>query len=110
LTARAIDKAQVQDSIAKSMARMGVDHFDYLLLHEALPHFLSDEALQYLMDLRFQSITGKLGIATSSVNIATLDNGGIENWDVLQYENAIQYKSDSLVNTFKGKEHISQYF
>jgi aryl-alcohol dehydrogenase-like predicted oxidoreductase len=106
LPVRPIEKSQIQDSLANSMDRIGVNYFDYVLLHEALPHFLSTEALDYLFDLKLQGTIGKLGIAASSVNIETLTNSEIKRWDVLQYENAIQYNSDSLINTFEEKEHI----
>jgi aryl-alcohol dehydrogenase-like predicted oxidoreductase len=106
MQARALEKHDIQNSIAGSMARLGTKHLDYLLLHEALPHFLSGEAVDYLFSLKQQGVVGKLGIAASVVNIETLSAGDIENWDVLQYENAVQYQSDLLINTFKNKEHI----
>lgn len=103
---RPIGKAEVQASIAGSRSRLGTDRLDYLLLHEALPSFLSDEALGYLLSLRSRGEVGKLGIAASALNIAALRADEISDWDVLQYENALQYNSDALVDVFEGKEHI----
>lgn len=106
MQARAIEKHDIQNSIAESMIRLGVEKLDHLLLHEALPHFLSDDASDYLFSLKQQGIVSKLGIAASAVNIETLKSSDIENWDVLQYENAVQYQSDNFINAFPDQEHI----
>lgn len=106
LPVRLIEKSQVQASIQSSMRRTATDYFDYMLLHEALPNFLSDEALDYLQELKKTGIISKLGIAASSVNMETLSAGRITSWDALQYENAVQYQSDHLTKAFPGHEHI----
>jgi aryl-alcohol dehydrogenase-like predicted oxidoreductase len=103
---RIIDEAFVKKSIENSLRNLNNAHIDTLLLHEALPDFLTDEALKYLLSLKEKGIISKLGVAASWVNIETLENNSLINWDILQYENGLKYPSQNLVKTFPNKTHI----
>lgn len=106
LNTRRISKDSIQLSLEKSLLRLKTDYIDNYLLHEAIPSFLDDAALDYLFDLRKKGIIKKMGIAASFVNIEILGHAELLGWDILQYENGPFFNTDSLKEKFPGQVHI----
>ncbi len=96
LTYRTLNKKEVKASFESSLTRLQTDYVDLYLIHEGLPTFLTDECLQYLLDLREQGRVKKLGIASNIRDIAAWADDEFKHWDVLQYEGRLH---DNLVNT-----------
>lgn len=88
-----ISLEQVHRSIQRSLLNLNIKYVDVLLLHEALPDFLSQEAREYIFSLREDGVTKKIGIAANGVNYARLTQQQILGWDVLQYELGPTYPS-----------------
>jgi len=106
LTPRTITKEYVERSLAASLHNLRTDYIDFYLLHEALPAFLAPEALSFLMERQHRGIIRKLGIAAAYVNLLPLNSGDIPGWDLLQYENGLQYPTDDLSDRFRDKTHF----
>lgn len=105
LSERKIDKSNIEQSLKGSLERLKTDYIDYYFLHEGLPHFLTEDAMQYLLDLRVNGIVKKIGIATNAHHINTLDNTAVADWDVLQYEYS-EERFKSFQEKFPGKIHM----
>jgi aryl-alcohol dehydrogenase-like predicted oxidoreductase len=81
---RQITRKHIETAVDSSRKALGVDYIDYYLLHEGLPSFLNDSALDYLLELKRRGIVGKLGLAANGSNYQTAQD--FLNWDILQYE------------------------
>jgi aryl-alcohol dehydrogenase-like predicted oxidoreductase len=103
---RQIDKAYLKASFEASLSRLKTDYIDYYLLHEGLPHFLTDAAFDYLLDRKKQGQIRHIGLATNILDIETLNTEGVENWDVLQYEGYAAQDVLSIKNKFPDKVHF----
>ncbi|MEP7144203.1 MAG: aldo/keto reductase [Ferruginibacter sp.] len=103
---RKIDILEVRQSFEKSIKSLQTGCIDYFLLHEALPAFLTDEAMHYLSTLKKNGDIGKIGIATSYVSIQQLQPSQLQLWDILQYENGLAYQSDKLVEVYTHQTHF----
>ena len=103
---RQIDKSYVEASFKASLSRLKTDYIDYYLLHEGLPYFLTDAAFAYLLDRKKQGQIRYIGLATNILDIKELNRGGVENWDVLQYEGYDEQDVLSIKNKFPDKLHF----
>jgi aryl-alcohol dehydrogenase-like predicted oxidoreductase len=103
---RQIDKPYVEACFKVSLNRLKTDYIDYYLLHEGLPHFLTEAAFQYLLDRKKQGQIRYIGLATNILEIKALDTEGVENWDVLQYEGYNVEDVLSVKNKFPDKLHF----
>lgn len=103
---RQIDKPCLEASFKASLSRLKTDYIDYYLLHEGLPHFLTDAAFAYLLDRKRQGQIRYIGLATNILDIKALNRGGVENWDVLQYEGYDKEDVLSIKNAFPDKLHF----
>lgn len=103
---RRIECKEIKTAFQKSLVNLKTDYIDNYLLHEALPAFLSDEAMNYIFDLKKKGFVRKIGIAASYVNLYQLAPETITNWDILQYENGLLFTSDDILQIFPGKRHI----
>lgn len=106
LAYRRIDYRDIKDSFESSLKNLHTDHIDFYLLHEALPYFLTDEAMNYLLNLKKSGFIKKIGIAACYINLYSLEPIKISDWDVLQYENGNQFSSDDLIKRFPHQTHI----
>lgn len=103
---RKIDKKDIQDSFNDSLSRLKTDYVDYYLLHEGLPHFLTDEAFSFLLDLKNQGRVRAIGIGANILDVKTLDCEALKDWDVLQYEGHIADETAEMMQNFPDKAHF----
>ncbi len=103
---REITLAEVKDSFTNSLRNLNTAYIDYYLLHEALPHFLNEGVIEYLMELREKGMINKIGVATSAINLKDLKEHDIKNWDILQYESDYHIPSAELQTVFPAKQHF----
>lgn len=106
LSHRKIEVDYVRKSLKNSLKNLQTDYIDYYLLHEALPSFLTNDAIEFLKREVEKGVIKKLGIAAAYVNITDLSTRNLDGFDVLQYENGLHYKTDELVNQFPNKTHF----
>jgi len=106
LSYRSIDVSSIQKSLETSLRNLRTDHIDYYLLHEAMPQFLTEEAISFVLSLKQKGIIKKIGIASSYPNFTVDQLQSTKEWDILQYENSLLHPSDYLINTFPQKEHF----
>lgn len=99
-----IDKKEIENSFKKSIEVLRTDYIDNFLLHEAMPSFLTEEALHFLLCLKKEGKVLKIGVASGYINL--VDCNDFNEWDILQYENGTSFDSDLLVKQFLGKHHI----
>lgn len=103
---RVIDKKMLEDSFKDSLNRLKTDYVDYYLLHEGLPSFLTNEAFDYLSDLKLQGRVRHIGIGSNILDIKTLNKEDVQDWDVLQYEGNIDEQVIEMMLQFPTKTHF----
>jgi aryl-alcohol dehydrogenase-like predicted oxidoreductase len=81
-----INLDQVHGSIQRSLRNLNAKYVDVLLLHEALPEFLTTDAKDYIFSLRRDGVAKRIGIAANGANYVHLSQQELSDWDVLQYE------------------------
>jgi aryl-alcohol dehydrogenase-like predicted oxidoreductase len=106
LSYRQIDIITVRNSFEKSLRNLRTEYIDFYLLHEAMPYFLTDEALHYILDLKQKGFVKKIGIAASYTNLEGIEPATINAWDILQYENSLLHPSEYLLDSFPDKKHF----
>jgi aryl-alcohol dehydrogenase-like predicted oxidoreductase len=106
LTYRKLDIDYVSKSLENSLRNCRTDYLDYYLLHEALPSFLTEKALDFLIKQKETGVIRNLGVAASHVNLNQLDAATSTVWNVLQYENGVHYDTDEWVKKFENKTHF----
>jgi aryl-alcohol dehydrogenase-like predicted oxidoreductase len=106
LTYRKIDKNTVKTSLDDSLKRLKTDYLDYYLLHEALPHFLTDEALSFLLKMKKIGRVRFIGIGSNIADIKTLNPQDISHWDVLQYEGHDAVETAEMRKKFPNHAHF----
>ncbi|AEW02998.1 hypothetical protein A4D02_03115 [Niastella koreensis] len=106
LTYRKLDIDYVSKSLDNSLRNCRTDYLDYYLLHEALPAFLTEKAVEFLIKQKETGVIRNLGIAASHVNLNQVDAATSTAWNVLQYENGVHYDTDKWVRTFENKIHF----
>jgi|GEM_PF-1088432 aryl-alcohol dehydrogenase-like predicted oxidoreductase len=106
LTYRRIDITAVRDSFEKSLRNLRTEYIDFYLLHEAMPHFLTDEALHYILGLKQKGFVKKIGIASAYPSIEGIQPATINDWEILQYENSLLHPSEYLLDSFSDKKHF----
>ena len=103
---RIIKLQEVLHSLENSLRNLRTDYIDNFLLHEGIPDFLTEEALNFLFEKKEEGVIGKLGIACNYVNIRTLQESALTDWDILQYENGALYNTKDILSSFPNKQHI----
>lgn len=103
---RIIDADYIKCSLTNSLKNLQTDYIDYYLLHEAMPAFLTSDAILYLKQQQKNGFIRELGIAAGYVNFFNIDNKEIDGFTVLQYENGLHYKTDDILNKFSSKKHF----
>lgn len=107
MTAREIDKDSVVKSFETSLKRLNTDYIDYYLLHEGLPGYLTQEALEYVLNLKRSGAVRFLGIGSSISLIGRLNSTDLDQkWDILQYEGGMNNGSLKLLGKFSEKTHF----
>lgn len=103
---RQIDRKMIEASFNDSLSRLKTDYVDYYLLHEGLPHFLTDEARDFLLNLKIQGRIRAIGIGANILDVKTLDCEALKDWDVLQYEGHIADETAEMMLKFPDKAHF----
>ena len=103
---RPLDIDYVKHHLEKSLQNLQTGYIDYYLLHEAMPSFLTHDALHFLHDQKEKGIIGQLGIAANYFNLLHATDNDVEGFSVLQYENGPNYKTDDLKRKFPDKKHF----
>lgn len=103
---RKIERYELEQSIEKSLERLKCSYIDYFFLHEALPDFLTEEALLFILGLKKDGIVRKIGIASNSNYIHSLNENQLFDWQVLQYEFEDTKRKDNLMQKHPNKEHF----
>ncbi len=103
---RQIDKALIEQSFNSSLRRLKTEYIDYYLLHEGLPHFLTDEAFTFLLNLKKYGRVGAIGIGTNVHDIKTLKSEAFKYFDVLQYEANDAQITLKIMQQFPDKTHF----
>src|SRR6266536_736813 len=107
LTMRRISRDEIKRSFEKSCRALRTDYLDYYLLHEGLPSFLDDEALEYLRTLKSSGSVRWIGLAAGGRNYHALSPASVAEWDVLQYEFGPAWPDNAdLLRQFSDKMHI----
>ncbi|HTC00045.1 MAG TPA: aldo/keto reductase [Ferruginibacter sp.] len=106
LSHRQIGIDLVRTGFEKSLHNLQTDYIDYYLLHEALPSFLTEEALLYVVELKKKGLIKRIGIAASYPNLKNIGPATIRDWDILQYENSLLHPSENLLDSFIDKKHF----
>lgn len=106
LVFRVLGEEYVKGCLAASLENLGTDYIDYYLLHEALPAFLTPEAFSFLFEQKKNGIIRHLGIAAAYVNLLSLRQDDLAGWDILQYENGINYPTELILSRFTDKTHF----
>lgn len=97
----------VRTSVNRSLESLKTDYIDILLLHEALPGFLANDALLYVLDLKKSGVVRQIGIAANGSNYSSLSEDDIHDWDILQYEYGPAWPEHySFKNKFPSKKHV----
>jgi aryl-alcohol dehydrogenase-like predicted oxidoreductase len=105
LTPREIGVREIEKHLASSLDSLQTDYIDNYLLHEALPHFLTDESLSFLMKKKSEGVIKNIGVATNYFNISQAND--FQHWDILQYEYGPKNQhSESLIEQIPDKVHI----
>lgn len=102
---REIGLRAVADGLHNSLKRLKTDYVDYYFLHEGIPSFLSDEAMDYLIKVKKEGKVRKIGLASNVFHLLNLKPSEIIDWDVLQYE-AGNNAAEELLKRYSDKEHI----
>lgn len=102
---RSISKEYVKTSFEKSLRNLKTDYIDNYFLHEAVPSFLTEDALMYLVQLKNAGYINKLGLAASYINYVHLDKNAIAIWDILQYEYSPDGSSTIVHDLFPYHKH-----
>lgn len=102
---RKIERMQIETGFRNSLNRLDTDYIDYYLLHEGIPSFLTESALEYLLELKDQKRIKHLGVATNASVIAGLSHEELNYWDVLQYEGPAK-EAEELKSKFPDKIHF----
>lgn len=104
LPERKISLESVSRSLENSLKSLQTGYIDFYLLHEGIPAFIDNGAIDFLIKMKEEGIIRKIGIATSASILKTqkLD----DYWDVLQYENDYKGSSHSIMELFPDKIHF----
>ncbi|MDX2189585.1 MAG: aldo/keto reductase [Bacteroidota bacterium] len=103
---RSITLDQVRFDFYNSLKRLKTEYIDNYLLHEATPKFLTNEATNFLFDLKKKGLIKNIGIGVSYLNLIEIDPGEIENWDILQYDFNIIENPEKIYLNNPGKQNI----
>jgi len=104
---RSISREQIRAGFDQSRRSLGVERIDCYLLHEGLPAFVEEEALDLLLELKRQGAIGQLGLAANGRNYHGLDAAMLAHWDILQYEFGPAWKDNQeLPARFADKRHF----
>ncbi|MEJ5992836.1 aldo/keto reductase [Pedobacter sp. Du54] len=103
---REISKEQVKFDFYSSLKRLQTSYIDTYLLHEGTPDFLTDEALEFVFELKEKGLVRKIGLGVCHKNLEDINPKQLINWDILQYENNYQLNTGKIYEDFQDKEHI----
>lgn len=107
LAPRRIRRSDAERSLAQSRRALGREKLDYVLLHEALPSFLDDDARDFLFAERARGAIGRLGLAAHGSNYLGLEPRDLTDWDALQYECGPAWpEHTALRQKFPDKAHL----
>ena len=101
-----IDAKQIIHSIESSLKRLGTDHLNALMLHEALPNNLTDDSIYELLKLKEAGKVLKIGIACNVDRILEEAKTIEPFWDILQYEGYNLKKKKQVMDLFPNSTHF----
>jgi aryl-alcohol dehydrogenase-like predicted oxidoreductase len=103
---RIITKQQVERDFLLSLKRLRTDYIDNYLLHEGIPSFLNEDAVEFLYKLKADGLVKRLGLGICYKNLEDIKSSEIVHWDILQYENNSSIRTGILYDRFPQKQHI----
>jgi aryl-alcohol dehydrogenase-like predicted oxidoreductase len=103
---RVIAKQEIENSFLQSIKNLNTSYIDYFMLHEASPDFLTEEALQYLLQLKTKGDILNIGIANNIHFIKDYNAEQVKHWDVLQYEGYNKELKELVKHKFLDKIHF----
>ena len=101
---RIITAEYVQKHFEASCRRLQTDKIHGYLGHECLPHFLTEDAMRYLLNLKELGHVAVLGIGVSAQDLLHADPSGFDPFDLIQY-NADQPEDVVKLNQKFHKQH-----
>jgi len=103
---RKIEKKEIEVSFKASLKRLQTDYLDYYLLHEAVPGFMTDEALEYIRSLKQQGKVRYIGIGADSLKLIKMEPQSATGWDILQYDGSVDETKNELMQKFPNHVHF----
>lgn len=107
LTAFQIQRSDLEKSLERSLSSLKTTYLDVCLLHESLPSFLSESAVEFLKQQKKLGTIRNLGVAAHGSNYLSLSEDELKDWDVLQYEFGSAWPSHGqIIKQFPNKHHV----
>lgn len=103
---REITARQIEFSFKKSLKNLGTEYIDNYMLHEAYPHFLTEDAIMLLHEYKKAGLVRKIGVASNYHNIKLCSDIEVQNWDMLQYESGELFPSKDIPLRFPTHLHV----
>ncbi len=103
---RSISKIDIEKSLQQSLKNLQTDYIDNFMLHEGLPHFINEDGLDYLFQLKKKGIILNLGVAANSNHLEALESSSLHEWDIIQYNYQSRNRTSKLLSSdFSSKKH-----
>lgn len=103
---RRIDIDMIRHQFRNSLHHLGISKIHSYLGHELLPTFLTEEAIQYLYELKNSGRIHTLGIGIAAHHILAEEEDSLNGFDILQYNGDYAEHGHLLMSRFPDKTHV----